>query len=201
MKNTFVRKPFPLVTLLGLTLPALGDADCIPTAPVSWDVPFEMVSLKSFSSGGNSCVKTGTLEPQWCAWASYASGTLQYTPHSLLFRGTTVATSPNKGIPQLFSNRTFDIHCTSSPGGFSTCEQQPFNIDNADQLGISIFDGYDIRFPRPASIGVTFTLESWGNGQIDLTGTCDPTSGELYLTSNTGMYVMTFGTPYNPVIP
>ena len=186
MRTTFVRNPLPLITLFGVTLPALGHADCIPTAPVepAHSVDFTMVSLSKYRNGSSL--------------ASYTTGTLDYTSHSFLFRGTTLAGTDAR---QWFSDRTFEI-CFDAQGQPELCgpqqfaSHQSFNVNAPDNLGISISDGYNIEIGRPA-IDVTFTLESWGNGQIHLTGTCDATSDELYLTSSTGMYLMTFGTPYS----
>ena len=175
MKRTLLS----LFTLFGVTVSTVF-GDCIPTAPVGYTVPFSMVSLKNFSSGGSQ-------------YASYTTGSLTYTSHSLFFVGTTLSSTGNQ---QLFSDRTFPIDC----GGLF-CLNQPFNLNAADQLGVSISDGSLLVFPiRPASIEVTFTLESWGNAQSTVTGTCDATSGELSMTSSSNMYLMTFGTPQPPVI-
>jgi hypothetical protein len=175
MKKTF----FSLFTLVAFTVPTLLRADCVPTAPVGYTVPFSMVSLKNFSSGGSQ-------------YASYSTGNLTYTAHSRFFLGTTLSSTSNQ---QLFSDRTFQINCSPF------CENQPFNINNADQLGVSISDGGFLTFPaKPASISVTFTLQSWGNSQYTYTGSCDATSGELFLTSPQNMYLITFGTPVPPVI-
>ena len=180
MKNRLFRIPLSLLTLLGMTMPALLRADCIPTAPVNYTVPFTLVSLKNFSSGGSQ-------------YASYTTGSLTYTTHSIFFSGTTLS---GTNAQQLFSDRTFPIDC-----GPLFCSQQPFNLNAADKLGVSISDGALLIFPvKPASISVTFTLESWGNGQETFTGTCDATSGELVMTSSQNMYLMTFGTPQPPVI-
>jgi hypothetical protein len=179
MKKTLVRIPLSLLTLLGLITPGLLSAACIPSAPVGYTVPFTMVTLKNFSSGGSEYV-------------SYTTGRLTYTSHNYFFSGITLASTGNQ---QLFSDRTFQIHCSPF------CENQPFNINNADLLGVSISDGSILTFPvKPATISVTFTLQSWGNGQGTATATCDATSGELYITSSAQMDLMTFGTPEPPVI-
>jgi hypothetical protein len=179
MKKTLIRIPLSLFTLFGLTVPGLLRADCVPTAPVGYTVPFSMVSLKNFSSGGSQ-------------YASYTTGALTYTAHSVFFLGTTLSSSGNQ---QLFSDRTLLLNCSPF------CQNQPFSIDNADLLGVAISDGSFLSFPvRPASISVTFTLQSWGNGTETFTAACDATSGELSITSGSGMYLMTFGTPQRPII-
>jgi len=176
MKKTLIS----LVTLFGMAAPTIWGATCIPAAPVNYTVPFSMVSLKTFSSGGSQ-------------YAGYTTGSLTYTTHSSFFLGTTLSSTGNR---QLFSDRTFDITCASL-----FCTIQPFNVNNADQLGVAISDGSALTFPiKPASISVTFTLESWGNSQSTNTATCDATSGELYITTPSNMYLITFGTPQPPVI-
>ena len=180
MKKTLVRIPLSLLTLFGLVTPSLVHADCVPTAPVGYTVPFSMVSLKNFSSGGSQ-------------YASYTTGSLVYTAHSPFFSGTTLSSSGNQS---LFSDRTFRIDC----GGLF-CLNQPFNIQAPDKLGLAISDGTLLTFPvKPASISVTFTLESWGNVRSTSTATCDATSGELYVSTATGMDVITLGTPQPPII-
>ncbi|MGI8992582.1 MAG: hypothetical protein ACR2I2_23745 [Bryobacteraceae bacterium] len=91
MKNTLVRITLSLFTLFGLSGPGLLRADCVPTAPVGYTVPFSMVTLKNFSSGGSQ-------------YASYTTGSLTYTSHSRFFVGTTLSST---GSQQLFSDRTF----------------------------------------------------------------------------------------------
>lgn len=169
-----------LATILGVALPGLVNANCVPSAPVGYTVPFSLVSLKTFASGGSQ-------------YASYTSGRLAYTAHSSFFLGATLSSTNNQ---QLFSDRTFNVDC-----GPLFCGQQPFNVNNADRLGVAISDGEFLIFPtKPATISVTFTLESWGNSQATYTGTCDATSGELFITSAQDAYLMTFGTPQPPVI-
>lgn len=180
MKNTIIRIPLTLLTLFSFSATGLLRADCVPTAPVGYTVPFSMVTLKNFSSGGSQ-------------YASYTTGSLTYTAHNFFFAGTTLSSSNNQ---TLFSDRTFKIDC----GGLF-CSNQPFNLDAADKLGIAISDGSLLTFPvKPASINVTFTLQSWGNGQSTSTATCDAASGELYISTPTQMDIITLGTPQPPVI-
>jgi hypothetical protein len=180
VKNSFVRNPLSVITLAALTLPVLGHADCVPTAPVGYSVPFHMVSLESFSGGSNPP-------------ASYSDGVLTYTAHSdFLFHGTTLASTNNQ---RLFSNRTY---CR---GKFLECDIpqyiQPFDIDQAGNIGVSISDGafIDVFPSRGDELVVTF------NGKNSYTGTCDATSGELYMADSDHMYVIAFGTPTPPVPP
>jgi hypothetical protein len=72
VRNSFVRNPLSVFTLAALTLPALGHADCVPTAPVGYSVPFHMVSLESFRGSSN-------------APASYSDGQLTYMAPSEFF--------------------------------------------------------------------------------------------------------------------
>jgi hypothetical protein len=176
MKKTLIS----LFTLFGAVVPASWGATCIPPAPVGYTLPFSMVSLKTFASGGSQ-------------YASYTTGSLTYTAHNFFFVGTTLSSTNNQ---QLFSDRTFKIDC-----GPLFCSNQPFNLNAADKLGVAISDGSILTFPiQPASISVTFTLESWGNAQSTATASCDATSGELYITTPTNMFLITFGTPAPPVI-
>jgi hypothetical protein len=176
MKKSFVRNPLSVMTLAALTLPLLAHADCVPTAPVGYSVPFRMVSLETF--------KGSTEAP-----ASYSDGELTYAAPSPLFRGTVLGSTKNQ---QLFSNRTY---CR---GKFLDCSLpeyiQPFDIDQAGQIGVSISDGgfIDVFPPRGDEIIVTLNKTTY-------TGTCDATAGELYVADSDHMYLITFGTPTPPV--
>jgi hypothetical protein len=176
VKNSFVRNPLSVITLVALTLPGLGHADCVPTAPVGYSVPFRMVSLESFSRSSNPP-------------ASYSDGELTYMAPSKFLGGTVLTSTNNK---QLFSDRTY---CR---GKFLDCSSpeyiQPFDIDQAGKLGISVSDGgfIDVFPPRADELVVTF------NGKDSYSGTCDATAGELYVADSDHMYVITFGTPAPP---
>ena len=179
MRNSFVRNPLSVFTLAALTLPVLGHADCVPTAPVGYSVPFHMVSLESFRGSSG-------------APASYSDGQLTYMAPSEFFRGTIVASTNNQ---QLFSNRTY---CR---GKFLDCSLpeyiQPFDIDQPGKIGVSVSDGafIDVFPPRGDELVVSF------NGKDSYSGTCDSTSGELYVAESDHMYVITFGTPTPPAPP
>jgi len=179
VRNSFVRNPLSVITLAALTLPVLGHADCVPTAPVGYSVPFHMVSLESFSGSSNPS-------------ASYSDGQLTYMAHSELFRGTIVASTNSQ---QLFSNRTY---CR---GKFLDCSLpqyiQPFDIDQAGKISVSVSDGafIDVFPPRGDELVVSF------DGKDSYSGTCNSTSGELYVADSDHMYVITFGTPTPPPPP
>jgi hypothetical protein len=177
VKMPCVHKPLSAFILAALTSPAMVHADCIPTAPVGYTVPFRMVSLENFRAGSNPI-------------ATYADGGLKYTAHeTILFRGTTLSGTDNQ---QLFNTRTY---CR---GTFLECSnvqfQQPFDIDQSGSLSLSISDGENLlEFPPSgAQILVTFNNKQFYNG------TCDATSGNLYFSGGDYTYVVTFGTPAPP---
>ena len=170
--------PLCLLTLAGLITPNYLHADCVPTAPSGYSVPFIMTELKNYPSGK--------------AFASYTTGQLFAKDYLL---GTTVWSATK--LPQLFSDRYGNVDCRSF------CLNQPFDINQADQLGVSISDGYNFLTGQK-NILVTMTLESWGNGQASFSGTCDSTTGVLYGTIGGNTFVtIAFGTPQPPppVIP
>lgn len=170
------RTAMSVLMLSTIAVPGLLQADCLPSAPTNYTVPFSLVTLKNFSSGGN----------QYASWVQ-SSLTITNTK-TLFFSSITLASSGNQ---QLFSDRT--TNC----GEFSC---QPFDINQPDQLGVSISRSYSLNSSTNGVIYVTLTLQSWGNAKETFTGTCDATSGELYYTSNTGMGVITFGTPQPPQV-
>jgi hypothetical protein len=183
MKIASFRKPLSAITLAALSLPAFVHADCVPTAPVGYTVPFLLVSLQNFR--GNSSPT-----------ATYVDGGLSFTAHNDYFRGTTLSSKDNQ---ELYSDRTY-CRESSSGGGIHLCSiYQPFDIDQAGKLSVSISDGENLAVPvfppRGEQILVTF------NNKEFYTGTCDPTSEELYFSSGETMYVMTFGTPAAPPRP
>jgi len=115
------------------------------------------------------------------------SSSLYTVGHSTTLSGTQ--------IPQLFSDRAY---CPG--GGLCLSPEQPFDYMRADHLGVSVTEATTLTLGSgyTTSINVTLTLESWGNGKINFTGTCDNT-GELSGTfdSNTSA-IIAFGTPVPP---
>jgi hypothetical protein len=121
--------------------------------------------------------------------ASYANGTLfnSYTTKYYIISGTQQ--------PQLFSDRFV-------PCGTDCFSTQPFDIGQADQLGVEIATTRStLSGPNP-NVTLTFTLESWGNGQFSLKGHCDAVTGLLYGSgswppnTDNAMVTIRFGTPY-----
>jgi hypothetical protein len=179
MKSAFVRNPLSAITLAALTSPALVHADCIPTAPVGYSVPFKLTSLQNFR---------GTNSPT----ATYVDGALAFTSHNDLFRGTTLSGKDNQ---QLFSDRTYGRECGS--GKIRLCSlEQPFDIEQAGTLSVSISDGENLAVPVFPSKGVEI-LVTFNNKKF-YAGTCDSASEALYFSDDDTMYVMTFGTPAAP---
>ncbi|MBV9267028.1 MAG: hypothetical protein JO061_12735 [Acidobacteriaceae bacterium] len=179
MKLNFARISSTLLALLGMTLPAMLRADCLPSAPNGYYVPYSLVTLKNYTSGNQ--------------FASYSTGTLQASSHSVGFFEFVETLSSTRN-QQLFSDR-FD---TKGCDGI-ICTYQPFAVDRADQLGVSI--SRTTLLGHPGAINGTFTLESWGNATESFTGTCDATTGSLTGTLNGNTFVVvTFGTPYSNII-
>jgi hypothetical protein len=180
MSLVSLRKPLTALALAALGLPALVQADCVPTAPVGYSVPFRLVSLENLR--GNSTLP-----------ASYVDGVLGYTAHNEFFRGTTLSSTDNQ---QLLSNRTY---CRQSSGGsgIHLCDDyQPFDVDQAGSENVSISDGENLLVPVISGGGdkITVTLNKGS-----YTATCDATSEELYFSTSDGMYVIAFGTPQAPL--
>jgi hypothetical protein len=166
------------VAALVLLLPTFLHATCLPSAPTGYTVPFSLVTLKNNQH------------------ASYASGLLTISDSNNLSEEKTLSATH---IPQLFSDRFVPVTCR--PGALCGSGDQPFDIKQADQLGVTITESTR-NFPPVTTIKVTFTLESWGNGTQSFTGSCDASTGELYGTFDGNNFaVITFGTPEAPVEP
>lgn len=180
MKNAFLK--LPALLIFGMTTTGMLNADCLPTAPSGYTVPFSMATQRNFASG----------DP----YASYTTGSMTISQSNSWFFSSTTYSSTNN--PQLFSDRTAAIDCS----GFACA--QPFDINQADQLGVSITRSSSL-FIEPGgnntTITVTLTLQSWGNGTLSFPATCDATSGILYgtLGGNTHLAI-TLGTPVAPVV-
>jgi hypothetical protein len=93
-------------------------------------------------------------------------------------------------------------YCPSAGRGLCLTEQ-PFDIFQADQLGVTISEvtSFVSGTGLTASINATLTLESWGKGKISLAGSCAST-GELYGTFDSNTFaVIAFRTRVPPSIP
>ena len=168
-----------VLALTTITAAGLLNADCLPSAPTNYKVPFSLVTLKNFNSGGSQ-------------YASWVKGSLTITNvNTFIYSGITLASSGNQ---QLFSDRT-------SPVCNDCYEAQPFTVFQPDELGVSISRGDSLFAPaNNGKIFLTLTLQSWGNAKEQYTATCDATSGELYYTRSTGSGLITFGTPEPPPV-
>jgi len=177
MKSTMFRISSSVLALIGMAIPPMLRADCLPSGPNGYIVPFSLVTLKNFNSGGE--------------FASYSNGTLTISSKSGQYFSE-VETLSGADYGQLFSDRYDYEKCE----GLS-CNEQPFAVDQADRLGVSI--SRNTVLGRVGPIEVTFTLESWGNNTESFVGSCDATTGSLTGTLNGNTNVLTsFGTPYNP---
>jgi hypothetical protein len=180
MKGISFSKPLSAIILSALGLPALVQADCVPSAPVGYTVPFKLVSLENYRS---------TSDPD----ATYVDGGLTVTAHSELFRGTTLSSADNQ---RLFSDRTYCRDSGSGKGIHLCGLYQPFDADQAGTLSVSITDGESLLpvFP-PKGHELTVTLHD----KDSYSATCDSASEALYFSDGSTMYVMTFGTPVAPL--
>jgi hypothetical protein len=180
MKSIFV-KSLPFMTVFGMgALGLLRAADCVPDAPNGFYASFSMVTQRNFNSGN--------------PYASYTKGTLNVSNNnSLLFYSETYSGSNNT---QLFSDRQAGEGCTGI-----ICSWQPFDIHQADLLGVSITKSHSLIIGGGSgpSYSATITLQSWGNGKITFPLTCDATTGILYGTLDSFSHVaITIGTPLSP---
>jgi hypothetical protein len=182
MKRTITYAKHLAVAVILTQLPTLLRADCIPTGATGDLVPFTLVTLK------NNRV------------ASYATGSLTISNSDVISSIDQSRTLSGKQIPQLFSDRTAEY----DPGCTGIClgqQAQPFNIFQADQLGVNVTESsiFKLGTGTTTSIEVTLTLESWGNAKQTFAGTCTAT-GELYGTFDSNTFeVIAFGTPAPPV--
>jgi len=173
------------VTFLGVTAPGLlSAAECIPSAPNGWMAPFSMVTLKNFATN---------------QFASYTGGILYGSSSSsgFLFHSETYSSDNNQ---QLFSDRMAQVDCPP-PGQLGFCSNQPFDINKADKLGVSLTKSWSLLIgPGSAtSYSGTVTLESWGNGKSTFPLTCDANTGILYGAIGSDTHVaVTIGTPFSP---
>lgn len=180
MKSTLA-KSFSLVMSFGIaTSGLLSAADCLPPSPSGWYAPFTMVTLKNYASNQYASYTTGIY------WASNSSN---FFSSSETFSATQ--------LPQLFSDRTAQINC-----GQLFCSSQPFDINQADKLGVSVTKNNSyiiLNGGSGVSYSATLTLESWGNGKMTFPLTCDATTGVLYGTIGSDTHVaITTGTPVSP---
>jgi hypothetical protein len=167
------------VAALVMLLPNFLNATCIPSAPAGYTVPFSMVTLKNNQH------------------AYYATGLLTISVSNDPYEQFTTLSATE--IPELFSDRFVPVTCR--PGALCGPGDQPFDINQADKLGVTITETA-LRLSSPATINVTFTLESWGNGTESFSGSCDATTGELYGTfDGVNFAVIAFGTPEAPIGP
>jgi hypothetical protein len=111
---------------------------------------------------------------------SYATGIAKFVPAEGIgpFRnGARLSTKGMDGLIQLFSDRRGDVNQNETPpagsGGFGSAQKlQPFWIDNADRIEISL--GQHLRSWLPGGVAsantysVRITFTSWGNGSMSV---------------------------------
>lgn len=181
MKRTINYAKHLAVAVVLTQLPTFLQADCVPSGATGDVVPFTLVALK------NNQI------------ADYATGSLTISNTNIPYSVDQDRTLSATHVPQLFSDRTayYDPGCT---GICLAGSYQPFNVFQADQLGVSVSESTTLTLASglTTSINVTLTLESWGGGKQSFTGTCAAT-GQLYGTFDSNTFeVITFGTPEPP---
>ena len=136
---------------------------------------------------------------------SYASGLLSYSPARFLegrfpIRLPERLSAPDSGLDYLFSDRLSPLQEPAPPPGqFSFGHSNPFSVDRADKLGLSISHTF-----LGASFTASFTLLSWGNAHFEVALT-DQTDGVatgmgagIGAASSGAFYVFSFGNPIRP---
>ena len=184
MKNKFVNS-VSLVMIFGVTVPGLLSAtECLTAAPNGYYAPFSMVTQRNEASGD--------------AYASYTTGILWTSSTSTLFYHS--ETYSGTGLTQLFSDRTAQVDCPP-PGVLGFCASQPFDIHQADKLGVSLTKSTSLLVGGGSAspYSGTLTLESWGNGKSTFPLTCDANTGILYGALGSDSHVaITIGTAISP---
>jgi hypothetical protein len=152
--------------LMSALLAAPIYADCLPSVPDGWHVPYYMSTHNVITNA-----------------VGYSTG-------SLVNSSATVPFISGDDFPQLFSDRV----TTCSPEPSFLCSQ-PFNAYAADHVGVTITRPA-VRGTLNTTISVTLTLDTWGNTKYTFPAVCDATTGLLYgsLNNNT-MAVFSFGAP------
>ena len=125
-------------------------------------------------------------------WAQYATGTLDYTPASLVGGWFFRPARFNGTATQFFSDRLW--YKPQPPGTFGGYGN-PFNPDATDQLRISFNIGGLFTPGSNSNYGdLTYTLLSWGNASATVTPQCQ--GNYMYAYLNDQMLVFTFKKTY-----
>jgi hypothetical protein len=97
-------------------------------------------------------------------YVSYADGTLKGRRDDR----NNLSLADNDDVKQLFSDRRYTGYDVNGCRNLTSIVLQPFPVTHSDRLGIEIM-------PNPfdsATVTVTMTLRSWGNGRETFTGQC-----------------------------
>jgi len=120
--------------------------------------------------------------------------TVRYTSYTTGYLNNHSPTNELETIPQwtgtnaqLYSDRKYP--CTSK--SCNAAALQPFDMNSADSLGVSVKDDDN----------VVLTLYSWGSGTQTFKGICDTTTNVLYGFGDDLMFAITFGTPTEDAPP
>ena len=156
-----------------------------------------MSAARAIGSGVSVPVAV-TTNQQGCE-VSYATGELGYVPAQKVgyfFLPERLTTSTGSPLEYLFSDRFSDLQEPAGSGPFA--HSNPFSVDRADKLGLSITGGF-----LGGSHSAKFTLVSWGNGTFvvplaDGPGVLTGAGAGVGAGAPQAFYVISFGTPVAP---
>jgi hypothetical protein len=139
-----------------------------------------------------------TTNQQGCE-VSYATGSLGYVPARKLgnfFLPEKLTTSGASPLEYLFSDRSSALEEPAGSGPFA--HTNPFSVDRADKLGLSISAGL-----LGGNHSAKFTLLSWDNGTFTVALTDGPgvlsgAGAGVGAGAPQAFYVISFGTPVAP---
>jgi len=192
--STVVRVLATVSTLTLATVPIR--ADCLPSSAPAGDlVPFVMSTHSNKGIVSAAPYVDAAISDTAISGALAVSYTFVLRP-SIGYHEYVFLSGDKFG--QLFSDRTF---CADNQTGIFCGDVQPFSVKApaVDKVGLSISEDLtDSSHP----IGVTITLDSWGNSRLSFQAHCDTSTGLLYGSiAGEEMVVISFGTPYKPQPP
>lgn len=161
---------------------------------------FDDIMSAARSIGSGVAVPVAVTTNQSGCEVSYATGALGYVAgHHVgpFFMPERLTTSTASGLEYLFSDRHSDLQEPAGSGPFA--HSNPFSVDRADKLGLSLSAGFLGGGPPSAK----FTLLSWGNGTFtvalaDGPGVLTGAGAGVGAGSPQAFYVISFGTPVPP---
>jgi hypothetical protein len=161
-----------ILSVVGMgTQGLLNAADCLPSTPDGWRVPFTMMTLSNYATN---------------PYASYVNDSFSASRHdSLMYHSETFASQSSQ---RLLSNQceTWD----------RTVCVQPFYINRSDYVTVSVTKNWSALINPIPTYSATLTLGAVGAAKITFPLTCDATTGILYGSTGGDTHVaITTGTP------